>query len=423
MVNRKSNTSCLLRGLKFSLIFLFAFGLMVDHSLAKPENVKVGVIVSKTGPVAFMGRFALMGYEFAVDKVNAAGGIKSLGGAKLELVVRDNESKPEVGMTETERLIKEGVPVLMEGGISSVGFAVTQVAEKYKTPMIVPLSVADPITERGFKYIFRLVFKASWTARDTLKCAKWLGEKTGKKAKTVAILNENTMWGQSTSKAWKKMIPDYGFKLVGHFPYSKMVQDISPTIIKLKAAKPDIVLQTSYLNDAILITRTMHEMDFNSMARIPCGVHSGPRFLSQVKELAENIFVLHMWHHTQFYEGKGGSKIKEINEEYKKRYGEDIADWAAYCYSAIWVLKDALERAGSTDREKLRDALAKTDIDITNSGIIHTFPIKFDKTGQAPAICPITQIQKEGEFTVWPPENAAREPVYPMPTWKERGLR
>ena len=402
-------------------VFLLAIGLMAGHSFAEPKTVKAGVIVSKTGPVAFMGRNALMGYELAVDKVNAAGGIRSLGGAKLELVVRDNESKPEIGMTETESLIKEGIPVLMEGGISSVGFAVTQVAEKYKTPMIVPLSVADPITGRGFKYIFRLIFKASWTARDTLECAKWLGESTGKKAKTVAILNEDTLWGQSTAKAWKKMAPDYGFKVVGHFPYSKMVQDLSTTISKLKAAKPDIVFQTSYLNDAVLITRTMHEMDFNCMARIPCGGgHSDPRFIKNVKELADYIFVLHMWHHTI----KGpGTKIQDINEEYKKRYGEDINDWAAYCYSAIMVLADALERAGSADREKIRDALAKTDMSITNSGIIHPFPMRFDKTGQAPSICPVTQIQKGGEFTVWPPEIASKAAVYPMPTWKERGLR
>ena len=405
----------------FLLVFVLVAGLMAAPSLAEPGNVKVGVIVSKTGPVAFMGRDALMGYEFAVDKVNAAGGIKSLGGAKLELVVGDNESKPEVGMSETERLIKEGVPILMEGGISSVGFAVTQIAEKYKTPMLVPLSVADPITDRGFKYVFRLVFKASWTARDTLECAKWLGETTGKQPKKIAILNEDTLWGQSTSKAWKKMIPEYGFEFAGDFPYSKMVQDISPTISKLKASKPDVVLQCSYLNDAILITRTMHELDFNCMARIPCGGgHSDPRFIENVKDLADYILVLHMWHHTI----KGpGTKIQDINQEYKDRYGEDINDWAAYCYSAIMVLTDALERTGSTDREKIRDALAKTDINITNSGIIHPFPMRFDETGQAPAVCPVTQIQKDGEFTVWPPEIAAKKPIYPMPTWSERGLR
>ena len=403
------------------LLVLLSIGVAAVPSSGQPKSVKVGVIVSKTGPMAFMGRDALMGYEFGVDKVNAVGGIKSMGGAKLDLVVRDNESKPDVGMSETERLVKEGIPILMEGGVSSIGFAVTQVAETYKTPMIVPLSVADGITERGFKYIFRLVFKAEWTARDTLECAKWLGESHGKKGLTVAILNEDTLWGESTSKAWKKMISNYGFKLVGDFPYSSKTQDISPTISKLKAVNPDILLQCSYLNDAILITRTMHEMEFNCLARMPCGGgHSDPRFFQNVKDLADYIFVLHMWHHTI----KGpGTKIQDINSEFKKKYGENITDWGSYCYDAIIVFADALERARSADREKLREALAKTNLTMANSDIIHPFPMKFDETGQAPAISPVTQVQKGEEFTVWPPEIAAKKPIFPMPTWKERKLR
>ena len=384
------------------------------------QKVRVGVIVSKSGPMAFMGRDALMGYEFGIGKINDSGGIKSLGGAKLELVARDNESKPDVGMSETERLIKEEVPILMEGGVSSIGFAVTQIAEKYKTPMIVPLSVADEITERGFKYIFRLVFKASWTARDSLDFAKWLNEASGKRVQTAAILNEDTLWGESTSAAWKKMIPNYGIKLVGDFPYSSKTQDISGTISKLKAASPDVLLQCSYLNDAILITRTMQELDYNCLARITMGGHSDPRYLKNVGELGDFVFVLRMWHHT--FKGPG-TKIQDINQEYKKKYGEDINDWASYCYSAVMVLADALERAGSTDREKLKEALAKTNLDMATSNVIHPFPIKFDDKGQAPAISVVTQAQRGEEFAVWPAQNAAKTPLFPMPTWKERKLR
>jgi branched-chain amino acid transport system substrate-binding protein len=404
----------------FLLVFL-AIGLTAVPSSGQPKSVKVGVIVSKTGPMAFVGKDAVMGYEYGVDRINAAGGIKSLGGAKLELVVRDNESKPEVGMSETERLVKEGTPILMEGGVSSIGFAVTQVSEKHKTPMIVPMSVADGITERGFKYVFRLVFKASWTARDALNFSKWLGETGGKKIQTVAILNEDTLWGESTSAAWKKIIPSYGFKLLGDFPYSSKTQDVSTTISKLKALSPDAVLQVSYLNDAILITRTMHEMDFNCMARITIGGgHSDPRYFQNVKDLANYIYILHMWHHTI----KGpGTKIQDINSEFKKKYGEDITDWGSYCYDAIIVLVDALERAGSTDREKIREALAKTNLTMANSDLLHPFPMKFDEAGQAPSVGVITQVQKEGEFTVWPAEFSGKKPIYPIPTWKERGLR
>ena len=156
------------------------------------------------------------------------------------------------------------------------------------------------------------------------------------------------------------------------------------------------------------------------MARIVCGGGlSDPKFFQNVKELADYIFILHMWHHTI---QAPGTKIWDVNAEYWARYGEDINDWVSYCYSAIWVLKDELERGGSRDREKIHDDLAKTGLTIENPGIIHLFPMRFDETGQAPAICPITQVQGDGEFVAWPLENAARKPIYPMPTWKERGL-
>ena len=404
--------------LMFSVSFIFSV-----PAFAAAKEIKIGLIYPVSGPIASIGKLCVNGHEFAVNQINAQGGIKSLGGAKIKLIIADTEGKAEVGMAETEKLIKkEKVVAIMGAYQSGVTFPTTQVAEKYKTPYIVPLAVADPITDRGFKYTFRTNFKATWNARYSFEILKWLGESTGKMAKTVVILYEDTLWGQSTAKTWKKCVGEYGFKLVGDFPYSKAVSDISPTITKIKSLKPDSVFQCSYTTDAILITRTMYELDFNCMARIPSGGgHSLPAFIEAVGDQAENIIVNMIFHHSL----KGpGTKIQDTNAKYKNIYKKDMADYAATAYDATWVLKDALERAASTDRDKVRDAISKTNINIHNSPVIQPYDFNFDETGQCTgAIGVATQYQNGKMISIYPGEFAAAKPLYPMPTWKERGLR
>ncbi|MBW1736158.1 MAG: ABC transporter substrate-binding protein [Deltaproteobacteria bacterium] len=409
------------------LVLIFASIIMtmtlVTPARAEAKEVRVGLLYPISGPIASIGRLCVQGHQFAVDKINAEGGIKSLGGAKIKLIIADTEGKADVGMAEAEKLIKQEKVVAIFGAYQSgVTFPTSQVAEKYKTPFLIAQAVADPITERGFKYIFRTQFKASWNAVYTLDILKWLGEKYGPMAKTVALLYENTLWGQSTAKMWKRKCPDYAFKIVGDFPYSKTATDLSSTISKLKGKKPDAVLQISYLTDAILVTKTMYELDFNCMARIPSGGgHSDPRFIEAVGNLGENIIVNHMFHPSL----KGpGTKVQDVNEAYKAKYKDDMDDYSASSYSITFVLKDALERAGSTNGEKLRDAIATTDIGINNSPSIYPYALKFDKTGQDPVATGIaTQYQNGKLVMIYPEEYASAKPIYPMPSWKERGLR
>ena len=405
------------------MVLILVASLTLAGPAAAADEIKVGLIYPLSGPIASIGELCLNGHKFAVDEMNTQGGIKSMGGAKIKLIIADTEGKPEVGMAECEKLInQEKVVVIMGAYQSGVTFPTTQVAEKYKTPYIVPLAVADPITDRGFKYTFRTNFKASSNAIGSLDILKWLGESTGKMVKTVAMLYEDTLWGQSTAKTWKKEIPGYGFELVGDFPYSKAATDVSPTITKLKGLKPDAVLQISYTTDAILVTRTMFELDFNCMLRLPSGGgHSDPRFIRAVGDMGENIMVNQIFHHSL----KGpGTKVQDTNAKFKSVYNENLDDYSATAYNATWVLKDALERSACTDRDKLRDAIAKTNINIHNSPVIQPYDFNFDETGQCPGAIGVAAQFQNGELIVVHPQDfAAAKPVYPMPTWKERGLR
>ena len=419
---RKHNGKDLL--IAFGLLFIVFSCLHIVSGtvMAQPKEVKIGLLYSTSGPLASIGRLIINGHEMAVREINAKGGIKSLGGAKLVLVPADAESKPEIAMSATEKLITKDNVVAIVGPYSSgEAFASTQIAEKYKTPTLLCGPVADQITERGFKYTFRTVYKATENAKAALDFMKYIGEKTGVKPKTVALLYEDTLWGQSSSKSWKSLMPSYGYQIVADLPYSKAAQDITPTISRLKAAKPDVVLQISYTTDAILVTRTMFDLDFNCMGRIPTGGgHTDTEYQKAMGKLMEYIIINLHYHPTL----RGpNNKNQIVNERFKKQYGIDMDDYSAPAYDLMWVVADALERAGSIDREKVRNAIAATNLTIDNSPVIRPMQYKFDENGQAPATGVFAQYQNQKLLCIWPEKYAASKPIWPMPTWKERHLR
>lgn len=381
------------------------------------EEVKFGVVEPLTGPLAPLGLSDRRGYELAVDEINSAGGIKALGGAKLKMMIGDHQGKPEVGMAEIEKHIQNGAAVVMGAFMSAVTFATTQVAEKYKTPHIVSVGVAAAITQRGFKYTFRPIASDAWHIRDEFKFLADIQKKKGIKINTLGLLYEDTLWGQSSSKSWKTMAPEGGYSIVADLSYPHGTSDVTGVISKLKAANPDVVLSVSYISDGILIAKTMKDLDFNPQALIGMGgAHQDNNFITTLGKASEYVFVSVSWENDLKVPG-----VKEANESFLKRNGVEMDAIAAMCYAAVYVLKDALERAASTDREKLREAIAKTNLKLGEKGNITSGPIIFDETGQnKEARTIVAQIQNGRRRTVYPEDLASSEPIWPMPKWSDR---
>jgi branched-chain amino acid transport system substrate-binding protein len=377
------------------------------------EEVRIGLLVPLTGRAATIGQQIRDVTTLAVDDINKAGGIRSLGGAKLKLFVKNDEGKPEVGMSETERLIQtDKIHGIIGAYSSDVSFAATQVAEKYKMPFLVSISVADKISERGFKYTYKLSFKASWNAEDNLKFAKWMGEKTGQKAKSAALLYEDSLWGQTTAKSWKDKGNQYGLTVAGDFPYPTNSVDVTGTILKIKAIHPDILFQIGLTSDSILITRTMRDLDvYPKMGRIASGGgHSDPKYAEAVGQLSNYEFLNLMWSPLLKH-----PRIKDVNERHKKQFGYDMLDFSGYAYTACWVLSHAIDKAGSLDPEKIREALSKINLSVKDPGVLLFFPVKFDEFGQAPAEGCFGQRLKGIQEIVYPAEGATATPVWPAP--------
>lgn len=388
-------------------------------ALAADKVVKVGNIIPLSGPSASVGQQGKNAREMAVAEINAAGGIKSLGGAKLKMYYADSESKPEKGVAEAERLINtEKVNVLTGCWNSAVTYPTSAVAERYGIPFIVPVSVADKITDQGFKNVFRIAAKDSWWTRDQFAFLKDMEKEFGAKIKKVAFVYENGDWGKGFAAGWKKLAKAAGYKIVLDEPYPSTATDLSPVVQKIRRARPDVLFLTSNAADAILLTNTMAEYKVKLKAIIASGGgHADPSFLKAAGKNARYLFDIVEW---ETDVNKAGAK--EANAKYKKLYGTNLTGEAVDAYLAMYVLKDALERAGSLDPAKLRAALKATKLTGGPGMIVGYDAVEFGKGGQNKhASLVVVQVNDIGKgmerITVWPKgaRRAGYKPVFPMP--------
>ncbi|KJS00613.1 MAG: ABC transporter substrate-binding protein [Desulfobulbaceae bacterium BRH_c16a] len=398
-----------------------AFSLAIGWSLssAQASTVKIGNIEPMSGPSATLGQQGKAAREMAVEEINTAGGIKSLGGMKLELIYADSESKPEKGVAEAERLINtEKVHVLTGCWNSAVTYPTTAVAERYGIPFVVPVSVSDKITDQGFKNVFRIAAKDSWWTRDQFTFLKDMQDEFGTKIEKVAFVYENGDWGKGFATQWKKLAKEAGYKVVLDEPYPSTTTDLSPVVQKIRRANPDVLMLVSNAADAILLTNTIAEYKVKVKAIVTSGGgHADPSFMKAVGKNAQYLFDIVEWE-TDL--NKAGAK--EANDKFKAKYGYNLTGEAVDAYLAMYVIKDALERAASLEPAKIREALAATNLTDGPGMIVGYDAVKFDTTGQnEKASLVIVQVNDMGKglerISIWP-KNARRTgytPVFPMP--------
>ena len=391
-----------------ALVVLILTGLLVEFTenvqAAEVKEIKIGVVTPLSGPASSTGRRLMNVYEFAFNEVNAAGGIKSMGGAKLKLLKGDSESKSDVGMTVTEKLINDGAVVIMGAYQTDVTYVSSQVAEKYKTPFICEISASDRIATRGFKYLFKISPDFPSFIKCFGKYFDYYGNKTGIRAKRVALINEDTLFGKTDYEAFKNFLPKEYEQMVVF--YQRGATDLTSELTKIREWKPDILQSCGYVMDAILIRRTMKEINLKPMIYIAGAAGQDPKYVEVLGELADYTTINGEW--APDIKKPGAA---EVNERYKKIYGEDMFAHQGEVYAGVYVVKDVLERAASTDKEKIRKAFTETYI--TN----HILPrkvIRFDQAGKDPdAISPMLQIINGKYYTIWPPEYSSKEGVWP----------
>lgn len=408
---------------KFSwLIYLMAIMMILaacggkesGGSGSSGDTIKIGTILPLSGASAQLGENSKKAIDMAVEEINEAGGIKSLGGKKLEIVYADSQGDPPTGVSEAERLLSNPDIVMLNGAWQSgVTLPASEVAERNGKIWVAPVPSETSITQRGFKYIFRLADTSEMRVNAQIEFLKELSKKES--IKKVAVLYENTAWGTGVSDIWKKQLPANGFEVVLAEGYDANAADLTPVISKVKNAKPDALLMVSYLKDATLLTNAIVQQKLQTKAIIgTSGGFADSEYIKNVGKNAINFFDVAAWE-----ADVNRPYSADVNKKFKEKYGHDMNGEMVKEYVAIYTIADVLERAGSTDSEKLREAFAATSIK-EGPTQMYASEIHFDETGTLPdpGLVMVQFQEVDGQVqrvTVWPTEDAREgaQIVYP----------
>ncbi len=396
---------------------LFAAAALAPHyAAAAPKDVEITLIVPLSGPWARQGLLERLGAEMAVDDINNSGGIKSLGGAKLKLIVANAGDSPEKAKNAAQRVVAQNPDLV--GGIgawlSSFTLAITEVTERAEIPWLT-LSYSDQITGRGFHYVFQTSATGDRQAELALPTIVALAQSaTGKKPTTTGIVMDNTAAPVSFTKPMRSGgLDKYGLKLLVDEVYTPPLSDATPLIQKVRAARPDFLflVSTNVPDDALLLQK-LTEMGIggNRLPIVGNGAHFGaPELLKTVGAgvLEDMLVTVANW---------SNKSQADLIARFKKRTGEPWLTQDSLCaYGHVEILKDALEKTGAADRRKVADAIRAMD---TSAGAAQYFAgghLKFDDKGRridAPLV--IFQWQKGVPVTVYPANDATAKAVWAM---------
>ena len=392
-----------------STIGLAAIGTLASPAILRAQvpTIKIGAISPLTGALAYNGQQAQAGFRFAIAAINASGGIKSMGGAKLELVPADAESRPDVAAAQVDKLAEAGVACLIGSQSSALSLATTQAAAKFNLPQIVDIGTADQLVQRGLTNVFRFSTGTGKAVRDGVANLALLNDQAGKPCKTVAIVHEDGPFGSAMAKLLTEKLPALGFTIVETVSHPSPQRDFTNIVLRLKSAKPDLVMPSHYLNEFILFARTMRQQRFAPKAiySIFGGGASNPKFVRENVDAAQ--YVIDTNHY--YDQRKPASQaLASTVAEAKLDNTYDIM----VAYGAMQLVGMALEAAKSADRAKLIETLSTQTFGDT---VMPYGPIKFvdgDNTGSQ-----LVNVQVRGEKieVIFPKDFATQEPVFPMP--------
>ena len=393
---------------------------------AQPKEIRIGVLYPLTGSVAKAGADVLAAAKTAQDIVNnkhdidlllaRTEGLPNLGGAKVKFIIADHQGKPEIGRAEAERLITSEKVVALYGAYhSSVSAAASNVAERMQIPYLTGESSSPKLHQRGFKWFFRTGPHDGHYTKTMFDFMRDFEKKKGIKLETVAIMHEDTQFGVDSARVEEELAKAAGMKVVLKMAYRSKTTSLIAEVQKLKAANADVFMPTSYTPDALLFMRTAKELNY-----LP------KLIIAQNAGFSDITFIETM--------GKGANGIisrspfsvdmvdkipvmKKINELYRKHSGGHDIYEPIRSFIGAWILIEAINRAGSTDPHKIRQALRDTnmpagDVPMPWKGV------KFGPDGQNNLVSAVLIQVHDGAYqSIYPFNVAAKEVTYPFPAW------
>ena len=390
---------------------------------AQAKTFKIGVIHPVTGPLAEPGQACRVGAQMAAEAINAAGGIKALGGMKLELLLGDTQPKGDVARAEAERLINAGAQMLQGPFNSGDAAAMVPVVQQRRVPFLIDIAAADPITanvaksvregQQKLQFVYRNFPTGSSFGRKAVQYFGEIFKEAGVSPKRIVVMHANDLFGQLQARgfvaAHKAAKP--AWDIVEVIPWPEPPSDLSTEVSRAKALKPDIIAPITRPASAQLLLPELRKQRVEIMGIVgpgSPGLYEAGQ-LAALKEDLEYVLTSVPWPDFK------NPKTRAVAEEYRKRSGGKTFDTnSGYSYDAMMLIADILERARSTDAEAIVAAMKKTDWQ--GQLMVSAGPVRFNELGDNPnAIPAMIQILGLRPTVVWPKESAERKFVFPRP--------
>jgi branched-chain amino acid transport system substrate-binding protein len=392
-------------------------------AFAQGGEVVIGVVYPMSGANAQVGVDARHAFETAAEIINSdidlplpgakGAGLASLGGAKIRLIFADHQGDPQKGRAEAERLMtQDKVSAIIGAFHSSVSNTISAATERYGIPYLAADSSSPSLHRRNLKFFFRaaahdeMFTKAMFDFMDMQK-------KKGKKIETLALFHEDTIFGTDSSNVQKKMAEERGYKVAADIKYRANSPSLTAEVQQLKSADADVLMPSSYTTDAILLVKTMGELGYKPKNIIAQAAgFSEKTVFDQVGDkliglISRASFSLDLAAKRPF--------ITTVNDMFKKRANRDLNDNTSRQFMALLILANAIDRAKSIEGEKIREALAATNIPGEQT-IMPWQVVKFGADGQNELADPVLlQYAGDGKFkTIFPEAAAVGDPAWPM---------
>lgn len=373
---------------------------------AQQDTVKIGLIHPVSGFISFSGTQARAGAQMAIDNINAAGGIKSMDGAKLEGVLADSQGKPEVGAQEVTKMVEAGVHGIVAGYSSAISLATSQEAAKSNTPHIVDVGVSDEIINRGLENTFRFAPGYGTVAATAVSNLDSLNKAAGSPAKSAMIVHEESLFGTGTAKLLSEELPNIGIEVLDVIKHANPTRDFTNIVLQIKSKKPDLIIPANYYNEYVLLARTIQQqrVEAKGIYSVLGGAASSYQFVKEYPEAAEQILDCNHWFDPT-------SDLALERKKAAEAAGLVYTYEVFLAYNAVAFLADAIERAGSTEKDAVIASLRKSTWD--KHGMPYG-PTKINEKGQNEGAQPVnTQVQDKIIEVIYPEKFASADAIFP----------
>jgi branched-chain amino acid transport system substrate-binding protein len=373
------------------------------------QTIKVGAVVPLTGRYAALGAQVRTGYEIGVEQTNAAGGV-TVGGRKMpiELTMLDDESDPTKTVARLETLATQGVVAYLGGAGSDLHAAAASIGDKNKIPYLGIAFALNSIHKQGLRYLFSPFPKSPDLAKETFVLLDGSIPAAQRPTK-VALLLERTDWGKEMGSAWESFAKQNGYQVVASGEYAPGAKDFSELILKAKSAGAEAVFALPSPPDGMTIVKQMKELDFNPKAVVFIRAADPPVWSQNLGKDGDYFLLSPGWHFAARY-----PKVTEVNDAHQKRLNRPADPLVGPAYACVQILAEAITRAGSLDREKIRAAIAATNM-TTVVG-----PVRFRPDGTGEVKVFFQQWLKGKQELIWPKDFATAQFGYPAPPFSQR---